>query len=149
MSKNYDIGIFIFRKDIRISDNRGLNKIAKVSKEIIPIFIFDPYQVELNTKNKNYLSFPALKFLCESLKELDTILIKKSSKLYIFYGKPVNVLKYIFKKIKSKYNKICLGFNEDFTKYSLIRDKELLDICLAQRKRKIVNLFDNYYNLLL
>ena len=72
MSKNIlDLGIFIFRKDMRIVDNRGLIKLLEKCKEIFSIFIFDPYQVEPTTKTKNYLSFPALRFICESLKDLN------------------------------------------------------------------------------
>ena len=88
-----DLGIFIHRKDIRIEDNRGLNLLSTKCKEVISVFIFDSYQVDLNPVNKNYLSFPALRFLCESVKDLKTRLISKSSDLYVFYGKPKNVIK--------------------------------------------------------
>ena len=36
-------GIFIFRKDLRIEDNRGLIKLSEKCKEIIPIFILLNY----------------------------------------------------------------------------------------------------------
>jgi deoxyribodipyrimidine photo-lyase len=121
-----DIGIFIFRRDMRIEDNRGLIKLSEKCKSIIPIFIFDPYQVDLTTKTKNYLSFPALRFICESLEELDKSIKKNKSKLYIFYGKPINVISYIINSLqKSKTysdKSICVGFNEDYTKYSIERD---------------------------
>ena len=32
----YDFGIFIFRKDLRIVDNRGLIKLSENCKKIIP-----------------------------------------------------------------------------------------------------------------
>jgi deoxyribodipyrimidine photo-lyase len=145
MSNNFDLGIFIFRKDLRIEDNRGLNKLAKVSKEILPIFIFDPYQIDINSTNKNYLSFPALQFLCNAVKELYTIIKNKSSKLYIFYGKPKDVINKILKQLKSKYNNICVGFNQDFTKYSLERDKIITDICINNNIELIIN--DDDYTL--
>jgi len=123
---NYDVGIFIFRRDFRIEDNRGLIKLSNVCKYVIPIFIFDPYQTELNSQTKNYLSFPVLRFICESLTELDTSIKKTKSKLYIFYGKPVNALLYIVNSLKKskQYSKftMCVGFNEDFSKYSIQRD---------------------------
>ena len=57
MRKNIlDLGIFIFRKDMRIIDNLGLIKLSEKTKEILPIFIFDPYQVDLTTKTKNYFT---------------------------------------------------------------------------------------------
>lgn len=135
-----DIGIFIFRKDLRIEDNRGLNLLSIKCKEILPIFIFDPYQVELNSNNKNYLSFPALRFLCESIKDLKSRLNTKSSDLYVFYGKPKNVLKYIFKHLSNKYDSICLGFNSDYTQYSLSRDSEIENLC----KSNDIEFFPNF-----
>ena len=66
-SEKSDIGIFIFRRDLRIEDNRGLINLASNCKYIIPIFVFDPYQCDINSHNKNYISFPVLKFICESL----------------------------------------------------------------------------------
>lgn len=128
--KKYDYGIFIFRKDFRIIDNRGLINLFEKCKEIIPIFIFDPYQVDITAKTKNYLSFPALRFICESIKDLDEHINKTNSKsnLYIFYGNPIKVLEYIYSKIKYLKN-IAVGFNLDFTEYSLRRDKELSNFC--------------------
>jgi deoxyribodipyrimidine photo-lyase len=128
----HDLGIFIHRKDIRIEDNRGLNLLSTKCKNIVSVFIFDPYQVELNSTNKNYLSFPTLRFLCESLKDLKTILNKKSSDLYVFYGKPKNVLKYLIKNLSNKFPSICVGFNNDFTQYSLTRDKIIVDYCESE-----------------
>jgi deoxyribodipyrimidine photo-lyase len=122
----YDIGIFIFRRDLRIEDNRGLAKLSEKCKHIIPIFVFDPYQTDINSRTKNYLSFPVLRFICESLKELDKSIRKFGSKLYIFYGKPTNALLYIINSLKKSktYSKLtmCIGFNEDFSKYSIERD---------------------------
>ena len=34
----FDIGIFIFRRDLRIEDNRGLINLSSKCKNIIPIF---------------------------------------------------------------------------------------------------------------
>ena len=34
-----NIGIFIFRKDLRIYDNLGLIELSKICDKIIPIFI--------------------------------------------------------------------------------------------------------------
>ena len=134
MSKNIlDLGIFIFRKDMRIVDNRGLIKLSEKCKEILPIFIFDPYQVDLTEKTKNYLSFPALRFICESLKDLDKSILKSNSgsKLYVFYGNHIKVLEYIIRQIKKDLGeiKLGLGFNADYTEYSLVRDKRILDFC--------------------
>ena len=125
-----DIGIFIFRKDLRIYDNRGLNILAKECKEILPVFIFDVNQVDINNNTKNYLSFPALRFLCESVEDLyNHIILEAKSKLYIFYGEPIIVIKYIINFLLKSKKTICLGFNSDFTQYSLKRDSDIFNLC--------------------
>lgn len=146
MTKNtYDYGIFIFRKDLRIEDNRGLIKLSELCGNIIPIFIFDPYQVDLTTKTKNYLSFPALRFLCESVKNLDLWIKKSKSRLNIFYGNPVKVLEYVLKKIEKDLGKVNLsiGFNADYTEYSLSRDKFIEDFCKKNNINCMIN-HDDY-----
>jgi deoxyribodipyrimidine photo-lyase len=139
----HDFGIFIYRKDLRTVDNRGLIKLSETCKEIIPIFIFDPNQIDKTNKNKNYISFPVIRFLCESVKNLDDYIKNNKSKLNIFYGKPHNVLKYIFSNIKKNKeffnSSFCLGFNNDYTEYSLTRDKLIIDICNKNKIEVIQN----------
>ena len=47
---NYENGLFIFRRDLRIIDNNGLNLINSQCKNVYTIFIFTPEQV--TNKNK-------------------------------------------------------------------------------------------------
>ena len=63
----FEIGFYIFRKDLRTIDNRGLIKLSEKVDFIVPIFIFDEYQIAKTEKNKTYLSYPAVRFLCESV----------------------------------------------------------------------------------
>ena len=53
MSNTSKIGIHIFRRDMRLPDNNALHLLSQEVDYIIPIFIFDPYQVKLNSKNKS------------------------------------------------------------------------------------------------
>ena len=46
----FENGLFIFRRDLRIQDNMGLNEATSNCKNIYPIFIFTPEQV--TEKNK-------------------------------------------------------------------------------------------------
>jgi deoxyribodipyrimidine photo-lyase len=131
MNYNYEYGIFIFRKDLRIIDNYGLIELNEKCKYIIPIFIFDKFQVISNNENKNYQSIPALRFICESVINLqhDIYSLKNNNQLYIFYGDPINTIKYIINFFTKKNKKICFGFNGDFTKYSLLRDNNIIELC--------------------
>lgn len=132
---------------MRIVDNRGLINLNEKCNEILPIFIFDPYQVDLTSKTKNYLSFPALRFICESLKDLDKQITKSKSgsKLYVFYGNYLKVLEYILKQIKKDFGdkKIAIGFNADYTEYSLQRDKQIIDFCISKKIDSVIT-HDDY-----
>ena len=81
--------IFIFRRDLRLRDNKGLDFAIKNYENILPIFIFTPEQI--TNKNK-YKSNNAIQFMCESLKELDDNLQEISSKLHIFNGDNIKIL---------------------------------------------------------
>ena len=78
--------LFIFRRDLRLSDNNGLNYAMNNYENIIPLFIFTPEQV--SDKNK-FKSNNAIQFMIESLKELNNECKNYNSKLYIFI---VNIL---------------------------------------------------------
>ena len=42
--------IFIFRRDYRLDDNKGLMEACRNSKNVYPIYIFTPEQID-NAKN--------------------------------------------------------------------------------------------------
>lgn len=128
---NNSIGIFVFRKDLRLHDNLGLIKLSQECNKIIPIFILDDYQIEITNKNKYYRSNNAIQFMCESLIDLDKQL---NGKLNIFKGNPIDILEELFKTLKNiiklDYNKdLKLGFNCDYTKYALERDNLIVKVC--------------------
>ena len=144
--KKYDISIFIFRRDLRVNDNRALIKACEISKEVIPIFIFDPNQIPeiINKKRKKYESHNAIKFMCDSLKNLNEEI---KNKLNIYKGEPWKVIKKIIKKIKKNelYKKIAILFNGDYSVYSKKRDKKIIEIC---KKKKIDYYVYKYENVL-
>jgi deoxyribodipyrimidine photo-lyase len=113
--------LFIFRRDLRLVDNIGLNFANKNFKNIIPIFIFTPEQVD---KNK-FKSDNAIQFMIESLKEVNSELKKIGSKLHLFYGDNKKVLKKIIKQIDVEN----IVFNQDYTPYAKKRDKKIKNFC--------------------
>ena len=114
--------IFIFRRDLRIHDNNGINYCIENLKNVIPIFIFTPEQV---TENNKYKSNNAIQFMIESLKELNEELNNHGSKLHIFYGNNIEIINYIISKIKIEN----IIFNMDYTPYALNRDKCIETLC--------------------
>lgn len=114
----YKKGIFIFRRDLRLSDNLGLIEFSKRVETIIPIFIFDPNQLF-----STHASMSAIQFMCESLLDLNKQLHKK---LKYYYGEPNLIIKRLLSIDKTID---CVGFNGDFSKYSIIRDKKIIKAC--------------------
>ena len=118
----HEKSIFIFRRDLRLIDNTGLNNALKQSKIVIPIFIFDPRQIG---KANKYASENAIQFMCESLAYLESALLKNKNKLYIFYGKPEEIIE---KLIKSEMVD-AIFVNRDYTPFSIKRDDAIAKIC--------------------
>lgn len=114
--------IFIFRRDLRMLDNKGINYCINNLENVIPIFIFTPEQV---TDNNKFKSNNAIQFMIESLKDLDIELKKYNSKLHLFYGENNKILEYILSTI----NADNVVFNMDYTPYALDRDENIIKIC--------------------
>lgn len=126
--KKYNIGLFIFHRDLRLDDNHGLINLLEICENVIPIFILDKNQIVKNEYNKYYFSNNAVQFICESLENLNEELNKYKSKLHLFFGKPENIFMKIIKQFD--FNDICVSWNKDYSKYALKRDKLLGDICI-------------------
>lgn len=112
--------LFIFRRDLRLYDNTTLGYADNDNNKIIPIFIFDPHQLENKNRSNN-----CVQFMIESLKDLDTQLRSYKSKLYTFYGNPWDIVKNFIQKeaIDTVY------VNQDYTVYSKYRDKKIMNVC--------------------
>lgn len=121
--KNFNNSIFIFRRDLRLEDNTGLNQALLSSKNVIPCFILDPRQVG---DSNVYRSMNAIQFMIDSLKALDESLKKKGSQLYLFYGNADQIIK----KILQSEEIDAIFVNRDYTPFSILRDEQLMKICI-------------------
>lgn len=125
MEKKFRKSLFLFRRDLRLEDNTGLIFALKSSEVVIPAFIFTPEQIEKNPLKNDH----CLKFMIDSLKDLEDQLRKKRAKLFIFKGKPEEILDKCINEIKID----ALIVNRDYTPYSLQRDKKLEKVCKTGR----------------
>jgi deoxyribodipyrimidine photo-lyase len=120
----FDLSIFIFRRDLRLTDNTGLLKAASKSNKILPIFIFTPIQIsdENSLKSSN-----SIQFMIESLFDLNESIqqINSRSQLFTFYGDEIEVLT----KLCSRMNISAIFINEDYTPYSIKRDSRISQFC--------------------
>lgn len=121
--KIFKKAVFIFRRDLRIDDNSGLIYALQNAEKVYPCFIFDPRQI-LKARN-DYFSNSCVQFMIESLEDLDGALKKKDSQLNYLYGEYPDIIEDLIKATQADL--ICV--NEDFTKFSQMRDKQIEDSC--------------------
>lgn len=118
--KRYPLALHIFRRDLRLHDNTALLEALKLSEFVIPCFIFDKRQIEVN----DYKSDNCIQFMVRSLQELNSELNKRNSKLYLFYG----IAEEIIAKLLTKLNIKAIFINRDYTPFSRKRDEKIAKI---------------------
>jgi len=80
----HKLAVFVFRRDLRLEDNTALFHALRLCEQVVPIFLFDSNQInpEINT----YFNHNIVQFMIESLKDLDSQLKAKKSRLFFFHG---------------------------------------------------------------
>lgn len=124
MNNQFRTSLFLFRRDLRLEDNTGLSFALKSSDTVIPAFIFTPEQIEKNPFRSDH----CLKFMIESLQDLENQLKEKGGKLYFFKGEPEEIVA----KCISKLQVGAVIVNRDYTPYSRERDEKIEKICKAR-----------------
>ena len=117
--------LFIFRRDLRIQDNTGLDFLHQYPEPIIPVFIFAPDQID--PQKNPYFSNNCVQFMCESLCDLEKNIEAKGGRMNYFYGDTITILEKILKN--SKYKIARIGVNQDYTPYSRTRDEKIEALC--------------------
>ena len=113
-----NIGLFIFRRDLRLSDNTSLKILLQTCSVVYPIFIFTPTQVDKNP----FKSEHSIQFMIESLCDLEIQIEEKSNaKLICFYGENEEIISELVKLLSITH----IGYNSDFTPYSKKRDDSI------------------------
>jgi deoxyribodipyrimidine photo-lyase len=136
MNSKFENGLFIFRRDLRIIDNNGLNLLNEKCKNIYTIFIFTPEQVGSGNK---YKSDNSVQFMIESLEDLASQINKSGGHLYTFYGHNDKVVADCIKAWD--INLVC--FNLDITPYAKERDEKVIKLC-EHMKTYVIYDFDYY-----
>lgn len=123
MAKEFRRSLFLFRRDLRLEDNTGLIFALHSSEVVIPAFIFTPEQIEKNPFRSDH----CLKFMIESLKDLENQLKERGGKLFFFRGKPEAIVSRCIRELGVE----SVILNRDYTPYSQQRDKKLAHVCKA------------------
>jgi deoxyribodipyrimidine photo-lyase len=136
MTNKFENGLFIFRRDLRIIDNNGLNLLNEKCKNIYTIFIFTPEQVGSGNK---YKSENSVQFMIESLEDLASRISKLGGHLYTFYGNNDKIVADCIKAFD--INLVC--FNLDITPYAKERDAKIISLC-EHLKTYVIYDYDYY-----
>lgn len=115
--------LFLFHRDLRISDNTALIAALASHPHVMPAFIFTPEQI--NPKHNKYFSNSAVQFMCESL---DDLRVATNNKLQLFKGDTLAVLDEIYARqpFSSLYQ------NKDMTLYAQQRDAKIAKWCKSK-----------------
>lgn len=116
------IGLFIFRRDLRIEDNVGLAAATQECDKVYCLFILEPKQI--SKKLNPYFSANALAFMVESLSELRSII-----PLVILHGDTIQTIK----RVIHQHKITDLYINLDYTAYSQLRDYNIQQLCLDNK----------------
>jgi deoxyribodipyrimidine photo-lyase len=121
ISPAFTKSLFIFRRDLRLADNTGLQEALRSSGQVIPCFIFDPRQVGDN----KYKSLPAIEFMLNSLEDLDQDLRRKGGRLFYFRGRPEKIVQELVSEEKIQ----AVFVNRDYTPFARRRDGAIKKVC--------------------
>lgn len=121
MASTYKLSLFIFRRDLRLSDNNALNAALQLSTQVLPCFIFDPRQIQAHP----YQSKPGLQFLMQSIEDLQQQFRAIHSELALFDDDPEQVIRQAIET----YAIQAVFTNRDYTPFSRRRDDNLARVC--------------------
>ena len=116
-----EVQLFIFHRDLRLVDHYGLLEASKNKIPVLPIFIFTPEQVMNNPLKSNN----SVQFMLQSLKELNTQLRQKHTRLIMLYGDSVKMLE----SLKKELNIVAITETKDYTPYAKKREAAIKKFC--------------------
>lgn len=122
MGKQYEKGLFLFHRDLRIIDNVGLIQAFIECEKVYTCFIFTPEQVG---SQNTFRSTNAIQFMIESLSELSSEIRKHGGELIVLYGNPTEMSRVLIRSLGVS----AVFVNKDYSPYALERESSLADVC--------------------
>ncbi|MEL7587403.1 MAG: deoxyribodipyrimidine photo-lyase [Prolixibacteraceae bacterium] len=112
------INIFWFRRDLRVSDNRGLYEALMAGKPVLPVFVFDSAILSDLEDNDSRLTF-----ILREVQKLQDLFEQYGSSFWIYHGTPLDA----FKRIDAEYEVDTVFANQDYEPYAVERDRQVGD----------------------
>jgi deoxyribodipyrimidine photo-lyase len=118
-----EVHILWFRRDLRLHDNEALTLASAGNSPMLPCFVIDPWFYT----HWSETSPARVRFLFESLQNLDANLRARGSRLYLLEGAALDVLKALTLQLLRNGQTPKLFFNRDVqVEYGIERDRALL-----------------------
>jgi len=115
-----EISLFWFRRDLRLTDNRGLFQALKHGLPVLSLFIFD-----VNILNKLENKEDArVTFIFDRINNLKEIIESLGGSFLIEYGNPSEIID----RITNEFSVKALFTNKDYESYGIKRDFEIKEI---------------------
>jgi deoxyribodipyrimidine photo-lyase len=119
---NDGIVVFLFHRDLRLVDHRGIQKTIEVARNlgasIVPLFVFTHDQITRNPLK----SVPAVQFMVDSLEDLAEDIQASGGRLRFALGDTVAVL-------RSIKHLVAVVETKDYTPYAKQRESEIRKFC--------------------
>lgn len=106
-------GIFWFRSDLRLRDNRGLAALAARAEQLAPVFVLDPGLLASGRTGA-----PRVHFLLDCLRRLADTLAERGSRLVVRRGDPVRELPRLVRELRADR----VVWNRDYSPFARRRD---------------------------
>ena len=124
MSLDRTISLIWFRRDLRLNDSEIIAKATENRQQVIPFFVIDPWFYQ-----QPEVSVARVKFLFESLENLDSNLREKGSRLYLFEGNSVEIIQNLTLALIEADKQPKLYFHKDVeVDYGIDRDRQILEL---------------------
>ncbi|OYE01054.1 FAD-binding domain-containing protein [Nostoc sp. 'Peltigera membranacea cyanobiont' 232] len=116
-----------FRRDLRLTDNEIVTLASANNAAVLPFFIIDPWFYQWVDVGKG-----RVRFLFESLENLDSKLQKLGSKLILFEGNSVEIIQELTQQLTQQGHRPKLYLNRDVqVEYGISRDKTVVNLYQA------------------
>lgn len=117
------MNILWFRRDLRLLDNSIVTQATANNAQVLPAFIIDPWFYSQPDLGK-----ARVRFLFESLENLDRNLKQLGSQLYLFEGDAVTILQQLTVELQQLGYQPKLFFNRDVqVQYGIDRDRAIIN----------------------
>ena len=105
------MALFWHRRDLRVSDNRGLAAAADGEEPVVPVFVFDDEVLTHGSDTR-------VRFMLDALSALQAQYRERGSELVVLHGDPAELLPALATAVGTE----TVHWNENYTKLSRDRD---------------------------